>query len=227
MGHRGHNEGMTTFITRYETSGPGVRLAVKDLIDMAGSPRRPVAVPWRSGRAPAASDAACLAGAREAGARIVGRTNLHELALGVTGINPWYGTPVNPLDPSPGARRLFERLRRCGRHWRGGRRLRQRHRRLGADSRRLLRHGRTEDDVGPYPARRGLAAGAQLRHRRPDGPQRGRAGDRDGAARAGVHALPTWAAPTWRSAGCPSRRIRPSPRRSTGRSGWWGGTAGT
>jgi amidase len=29
----------------------------------------------------------------------VGRTNLHELALGVTGINPWYGTPVNPLDP--------------------------------------------------------------------------------------------------------------------------------
>ena len=31
-----HNEGMTTFITRYETSGSGVRLAVKDLIDMEG-----------------------------------------------------------------------------------------------------------------------------------------------------------------------------------------------
>ena len=45
-------------------------------------------------------DAACLAGARAAGARIVGRTNLHELALGVTGMNPWFGTPVNPLDPS-------------------------------------------------------------------------------------------------------------------------------
>ena len=29
---------MTTFITRYDTSGPGVRLAVKDLIDMAGEP---------------------------------------------------------------------------------------------------------------------------------------------------------------------------------------------
>ena len=49
---------------------------------------------------PAERDAACLAGARAAGARIVGRTNLHELALGVTGINPWYGTPVNPLDPT-------------------------------------------------------------------------------------------------------------------------------
>jgi len=48
---------------------------------------------------PATLDARCLAGARAAGARIVGRTNLHELALGVTGINPWYGTPVNPLDP--------------------------------------------------------------------------------------------------------------------------------
>jgi len=30
----------------------------------------------------------------------VGRTNLHELAFGVTGVNPWYGTPVNPLDPT-------------------------------------------------------------------------------------------------------------------------------
>ncbi len=91
---------MTTFITRYDTSGPGVRLAVKDLIDMAGEPTtagcRAVAARAR----PAERDAACMAGARAAGARIVGRTNLHELALGVTGINPWYGTPVNPLDPT-------------------------------------------------------------------------------------------------------------------------------
>ena len=36
---------------------------------------------------------------RAAGARIIGRTNLHELALGVTGVNPWFGTPQNPLDP--------------------------------------------------------------------------------------------------------------------------------
>ena len=47
---------------------------------------------------PAAKDATCLAGARAAGARIVGRTNLHELAFGVSGVNPWFGTPVNPLD---------------------------------------------------------------------------------------------------------------------------------
>ena len=90
---------MTTFITRYDTSGPGPRLAVKDLIDMAGEPTTAGCRAVAARAQPAAEDAACLAGARAAGARIVGRTNLHELALGVTGINPWYGTPVNPLDP--------------------------------------------------------------------------------------------------------------------------------
>jgi amidase len=90
----------TTFITRYDTSGPGVRLAVKDLIDMAGEVTTAGCRAVARRAEPAAQDAACLKGARDAGARIVGRTNLHELALGVTGVNPWYGTPVNPLDPA-------------------------------------------------------------------------------------------------------------------------------
>ncbi|MHB8328095.1 MAG: amidase [Acidimicrobiales bacterium] len=89
---------MTTFITRFETSGPGVRLAVKDLIDMVGVPTTAGCRAVADEARPAVTDAACLAGARAAGARIVGRTNLHELALGVTGENPWFGTPVNPLD---------------------------------------------------------------------------------------------------------------------------------
>jgi amidase len=42
----------------------------------------------------------CLAGARAAGARIVGKTNLHELAMLPIGANGWFGTPVNPLDAS-------------------------------------------------------------------------------------------------------------------------------
>jgi amidase len=90
----------TTFITRYETSGPGVRLAVKDLIDMEGEPTTAGSRAVAERARPAEKDAECLAGARAAGARVVGRTNLHELALGVTGVNPWYGTPVNPLDPA-------------------------------------------------------------------------------------------------------------------------------
>jgi amidase len=90
---------LTTFITRYDTVGNGTRLAVKDLIDMEGEPTTAGCRAVANGALPARRDAACMAGARAAGARIVGRTNLHELALGVTGINPWYGTPVNPVDP--------------------------------------------------------------------------------------------------------------------------------
>ena len=91
---------MSTFITRFETSGSGVRLAIKDLIDMEGVPTTAGCRAVANEAVPAGADATCLAGARAAGARIVGRTNLHELALGVTGVNPWYGTPVNPLDPA-------------------------------------------------------------------------------------------------------------------------------
>jgi len=60
------------------------------------------AVERRARAAPA--DAPCLAGARAAGARIVGKVNLHELAAGATGVNPWFGTPVNPqaADRVPG-----------------------------------------------------------------------------------------------------------------------------
>lgn len=90
---------MSTFITRFDTSGTGPRLAVKDLIDMAGVATTAGCRAVADAAVPADADAACLAGARAAGARIVGRTNLHELALGVTGENPWFGTPVNPLDP--------------------------------------------------------------------------------------------------------------------------------
>jgi amidase len=91
---------MSTFITRFDTSGPGPRLAVKDLVDMEGEVTTAGCRAVALEAVPAAADAACLAGARAAGARIVGRTNLHELALGVTGVNPWFGTPVNPLDPA-------------------------------------------------------------------------------------------------------------------------------
>ena len=96
----GSLDAVSTFITRFETSGSGVRLAVKDLIDMEGVPTTAGCRAVADAALPAVADAACLAGARAAGARIVGRTNLHELAFGVTGVNPWFGTPVNPLDPT-------------------------------------------------------------------------------------------------------------------------------
>ncbi|MHB8681553.1 MAG: amidase [Acidimicrobiales bacterium] len=91
---------MSTFITRFDVPGDGVRVAVKDLIDMAGEVTTAGCRAVADEAEPAEADAACLAGTRAAGARIVGRANLHELALGVTGENPWFGTPVNPLDPT-------------------------------------------------------------------------------------------------------------------------------
>jgi amidase len=89
-----------TFITSFPPTGSGPRVAVKDLIDMAGVATTAGSRLLADAGIPAERDAACLAGLRAAGAQIAGRTNLHELALGVTGINPWFGTPQNPLDPS-------------------------------------------------------------------------------------------------------------------------------
>src|SRR6476646_5420340 len=91
---------MTTFITRLDSTGTGPRIAVKDVIDVRGVPTTAGCRAVEKSAVPAALDAACLAGIRAAGARIVGKTNLHELALLPIGTNPWFGTPVNPLDPA-------------------------------------------------------------------------------------------------------------------------------
>ncbi len=94
---------MSTWILREPTSGPGLRVAVKDLIDVAGLPTTAGSRAIAEQARPAAADAACLAGLRAAMARgqacLAGKTNLHELAYGISGINAAFGTPVNPLDP--------------------------------------------------------------------------------------------------------------------------------
>jgi amidase len=92
---------MTTFITRLDTSGSGTRVAVKDLIDMEGLVTTAACRVVADDAEPARRDAECMAGIRAAEqakeARVVGKANLHELAFGPTGINPVFGTPVNPL----------------------------------------------------------------------------------------------------------------------------------
>ena len=94
---------MGTWIISGTAPGTGLRVAVKDLIDMAGLPTTAGSRPVADSALPAERDAACLAGLRaamDAGqAQFVGKTNLHELAYGITGINAAFGTPVNPLDP--------------------------------------------------------------------------------------------------------------------------------
>jgi len=90
---------VATFITRLPSSGDGIRLAVKDLINVAGVPTTAGSRALAATAVAAERDAPCLAGARAAGARIVGKANLDELAFGASGVNAYFGTPVNPLDP--------------------------------------------------------------------------------------------------------------------------------
>jgi len=95
---------MATWIVRDAAPGTGPRVAVKDLIDVAGLPTTAGSRAVADGALPAERDAACLAGLRAAIAgglaRFAGKVNLHELAYGITGINAAFGTPVNPVDPS-------------------------------------------------------------------------------------------------------------------------------
>ena len=95
--------GVATWICADSQPGSGLRVAVKDLIDMAGLPTTAGSRAIADRAEPASKDAPCLAGLRAAQrlgtARFAGKTNLHELAYGITGINAAFGTPVNPIDP--------------------------------------------------------------------------------------------------------------------------------
>ncbi len=94
-----------TFITRLDPDRDpqarpdGIRVAVKDCIDVAGVITTAGSPAVADDAIPAGADAECLAGVRAVGGRIVGKANLHELCFGSTGVNLHYGTPVNPLDP--------------------------------------------------------------------------------------------------------------------------------
>ncbi|HUZ37762.1 MAG TPA: amidase [Streptosporangiaceae bacterium] len=94
---------MSTWIIRETAAGPGLRVAVKDLIDVAGQPTTAASRAVAERATPAEADAACLAGLRAAIGRgeasLAGKVNLHELAYGISGVNAAFGTPVNPLDP--------------------------------------------------------------------------------------------------------------------------------
>ena len=76
----------------------GAPISVKDLIDIAGTPTT-AASRVRDGHV-AAHDASCVVALREAGAVIIGKTNLHEFAFGTTNEESAFGPARNPFDPS-------------------------------------------------------------------------------------------------------------------------------
>lgn len=75
----------------------GIPVSVKDLFDVAGQVTTAGSTVLAT--APVAqSDCIAVARLRAAGAALVGRTNMVEFAFSGVGINPHFGTPVNPAD---------------------------------------------------------------------------------------------------------------------------------
>lgn len=90
---------MTGFIDTFTLGGPGPTIAIKDTIDIAGHPTR-AASRALADAPPAAQHADVVHLLLDAGWQIAGKANMHELAFGMTGINEYTGTPVNPQDAS-------------------------------------------------------------------------------------------------------------------------------
>lgn len=86
------------FVTRCTLGEGDLRFAVKDTLDIAGFPTR-AGCPALAANPAAEQHADVVATLLGQKCILTGKTTLHELAFGVTGINPWAGTPVNPLFP--------------------------------------------------------------------------------------------------------------------------------
>ncbi len=84
-------------LSERESSGlVGALVSVKALLDVAGEVTHS-GTRFLADAEPARSDAPAIARLREAGALLVGHTNMSELAYSGLGLNPHYGTADNPL----------------------------------------------------------------------------------------------------------------------------------
>jgi aspartyl-tRNA(Asn)/glutamyl-tRNA(Gln) amidotransferase subunit A len=79
----------------------GIPVSIKDLFDVSGDVTT-AGSRVLSGRMPAAADATAVARLRAAGLIPIGRTNMTEFAYSGLGLNPHYGTPLNPFERARG-----------------------------------------------------------------------------------------------------------------------------
>ena len=75
----------------------GLPVSIKDLYGVAGETTMAGSIVCQ-GEPPQKQDAPVVTRLRGAGAAIVGKTNMTEFAFSGIGLNPHYGTPVNPSD---------------------------------------------------------------------------------------------------------------------------------
>ncbi|MCB5174497.1 amidase [Microvirga lenta] len=76
----------------------GAIVSIKDLFDVAGEATTAGSIVLKDAP-PAQRDAAIVRRLRQAGAVIIGKTNMVEFAFSGLGLNPHYGTPGNAADP--------------------------------------------------------------------------------------------------------------------------------
>jgi aspartyl-tRNA(Asn)/glutamyl-tRNA(Gln) amidotransferase subunit A len=76
----------------------GAIVSIKDLFDVAGETTLAGSIALRDAP-PADRDAVVIRRLRQAGAVIIGKTNMVEFAFSGLGLNPHYGTPGNAADP--------------------------------------------------------------------------------------------------------------------------------
>jgi Asp-tRNA(Asn)/Glu-tRNA(Gln) amidotransferase A subunit family amidase len=86
------------------SSGPkprlyGLPVSLKDCFDLAGTVTTCGSRFYAEHNAVASEDSAVAARLQEQGAVIIGKTNMHPLAYGITGQNPDYGDCLQPRDP--------------------------------------------------------------------------------------------------------------------------------
>ena len=88
-------------------TGPlaGLTFAVKDAFDVAGVPTGAGSPEWLASHGIPRQTAQAVTRLLDAGARLIGKTHLDELAWSLDGENAHYGTPINPAAPDriPGA----------------------------------------------------------------------------------------------------------------------------
>jgi aspartyl-tRNA(Asn)/glutamyl-tRNA(Gln) amidotransferase subunit A len=77
----------------------GLPITIKDLYDVAGETTMAGSLAC-DGEPVAREDAPAVSRLRGSGAAILGKTNMTEFAFSGVGINPHYGTPRNPSDPT-------------------------------------------------------------------------------------------------------------------------------
>lgn len=88
---------------RGEVASPlaGIPISIKDLFDVAGETTL-AGSKALVGYPPAGGDAEVVTRLKQAGAVIIGKTNMTEFAFSALGLNPHYGTPRNPWDRKHG-----------------------------------------------------------------------------------------------------------------------------